>query len=159
MKEIILMDIVNFSINSKAPKPRFFYVQGFCKLQKKTLLILAIKKQSNMPIAVGNKKPIAVHFKLCVSFFIVKSVVEQGQCIRKNSRVHRALIGVQPLLISSALISAVSCRVTICPVDIYAIIIIGSTISLAGNPKINAISIMPSRPMASAKDLENLQNK
>lgn len=40
---------------------------------------------------------IKVHFHDFVSFFIVKQVVEHGQCIKENSITDMAVIKVQPL--------------------------------------------------------------
>ena len=93
----------------------------------------------------------AVHFQLPVSFFIVKQVVEHGQWKSENIIVHIAVFIVHPLLISTIFNSAKSFISIILPVDMYAIKIIGTTISLAGNPKINAISITPSSPSMHAK--------
>ena len=39
---------------------------------------------------------------LLVSFFMVRQVVAQGQCIRENIMVHRAVTQVQPLATSSS---------------------------------------------------------
>ena len=54
----------------------------------------------HIPQAVGIKKARRGHLKLWVSFPIVRIVVEQGQCIRKNKSVQRAVTQVQPLEIS-----------------------------------------------------------
>ena len=58
-----------------------------------------------IPVTVGRRRHRAVHFKLPVSFLMVRSVVEQGQCIREKSIVLMAVIQVQPLL-TKALSSA-----------------------------------------------------
>lgn len=55
------------------------------------------KKHMTNPVTVGTSQDIAVHFMLCVSFRMVRQVVEQGQCIRENSMVLTAVIQVQPL--------------------------------------------------------------
>lgn len=99
------------------------------------------------PINVGTRKEIRVHLMLFVSFFIVRSVVEQGQCRTENTMKFMAVKTVQPLSVSILPISArdsVSVRV---PLHIYAIRIMGRTISLAGRPIINAPSITPSSPI------------
>ena len=57
-----------------------------------------------IPVTVGSAAARAVHFKLPVSFLMVRSVVEQGQCIREKSIVLMAVIQVQPLLTKSSLI-------------------------------------------------------
>lgn len=56
-------------------------------------------------MAVGNKNASAVHFRLPVSFLIVISVVEQGQCISENSMVLMAVTHVQPFDTNSCFIS------------------------------------------------------
>ena len=56
------------------------------------------KKHTTIPVTVGTRKEATVHFTLWVSFFIVRQVVEQGQCIRENSMVLTAVIQVQPWL-------------------------------------------------------------
>ena len=59
-----------------------------------------------MPITVGKRAATAVHFQLPVSFRIVMSVVEQGQCIRQKSMVLTAVIQVHPFAIKSSRIWA-----------------------------------------------------
>lgn len=54
------------------------------------------KKQHIIPHTVGNTTETAAHFRLPVSFFMVKHVVEHGQCIRENSTVQIAVVIVQP---------------------------------------------------------------
>ena len=49
-----------------------------------------------IPIAVGTAAAIAVHFRLPVSFLIVRRVVEQGQWNSENNTVHAAVIQLQP---------------------------------------------------------------
>ncbi|CAI3548578.1 hypothetical protein CNEO3_1020012 [Clostridium neonatale] len=53
-------------------------------------------KQIIIPHAVGTKNETAVHFKLWVSFFIVRHVVLHGQCIREKSITFTAVSQVQP---------------------------------------------------------------
>ena len=57
------------------------------------------------PKKVGNRKENAVHLKLAVSFFIVISVVEQGQCMSEKTVVQTAVLAVQSLAIRIFLIS------------------------------------------------------
>lgn len=71
--------------------------------------------------------------------------------------VHIAVIGVQPLMRRSSLRAdrlEISTKV---PPDIYAIIAMGITISFAGNPKMNAIIITPSRPIREPIGLRNAE--
>ena len=113
--------------------------------------VVATKKQINIPIPAGTAKEMAVHFRLFVSFPMVIQVVEQGQCISENKMVHTAVNHVQPLSTKSAcncVRSLISMRL---PVAMYVIIIMGTTISLAGNPRINANRITPSSPRSCAK--------
>ena len=49
-----------------------------------------------IPITVGIKNAIAVHFQLFVSFLIVRSVVAQGKCKSEKSITFIAVIIVQP---------------------------------------------------------------
>jgi len=104
-------------------------------------------KQSPMPQAVGIIAAAAVHFRLPVSFLIVISVVEQGQCIKEKIMVQTAVMGVQPFCRNISLHSerfVISLNV---PCDRYIIIIMGTTISLAGKPSIKASKIVPSSPI------------
>lgn len=70
----------------------------------KSLAINVNRIQMIIPVTVGSAAARAVHFKLPVSFLMVRSVVEQGQCIREKSIVLMAVIQVQPLLTKSSLI-------------------------------------------------------
>ena len=54
------------------------------------------KKQRKIPQRAGIAAAAAVHFRLAVSFFIVRRVVEQGQCIRININTHTAVAESQP---------------------------------------------------------------
>ena len=98
----------------------------------------------------------AVHLRLPVSFFIVRQVVEQGQCISENSITLTAVIHVQPLAISRFLSSARLDKSMMLPAARYAIMMMGNTISLAGNPKINARRITPSKPKICANGSRKL---
>ena len=53
-------------------------------------------EQIMIPVTAGTKKDTIAHFQLLASFFIVKSVVEQGQCINENNITLIAVIHVQP---------------------------------------------------------------
>ena len=89
--------------------------------------------------------------RLPVSFLTVRSVVEQGQCIRMKISTQTAVVHVQPLATSKPRISvrlAISVSV---PSERYAMRMSGITISLAGKPRINAMRITPSSPMRRAK--------
>ena len=103
------------------------------------------------PQAVGIKKASAVHLTLLVSFFTVRSVVEQGQCIRENTITQRAVVISQPFETSNSRSSKseeYSQSVLFC---IYAISIMGITISLAGKPNTKAVRITPSIPISFPK--------
>ena len=117
--------------------------------------MLENKKQIISPKIVGSRNAIKVHFMLFVSFFIVISVVEQGQCIKKKSMVDIAVIKVHPFVTNRFLINVRSLISTKFPFAIYPIIIRGITISLAGKPNINAIRITPSRPKSLANGSKN----
>ena len=52
--------------------------------------------QSTIPIRVGSNIETAVHFSDPVSFFMLKTVVEQGQWNRQKIIMHRAVEAVQP---------------------------------------------------------------
>lgn len=114
-------------------------------------------KQMIRPQIVGIIKERAVHLKLLHSFFIVRQVVEHGQCIRQNSEVQRAVSQVQPLLTNKVFSSVKFSYSTKLPLHKYVIIIIGITISLAGNPNIKAINITPSKPNIFAKGSKKLE--
>lgn len=129
------------------PDSFFYYINRFA--------MLANARQITTPIIVGIIKETAVHLRLPVSFLIVKSVVEQGQCINENSIVLIAVIQVHPLSTKSCFKLSRLSNSKMVPCDIYAIIIIGRTISLAGNPSINAIRITPSRPIYLANGSKN----
>lgn len=108
----------------------------------------------NIPIIVGTAKETNVHFQLCVSFFIVRHVVEHGQWKRQNNIVETAVTQVQPFDTNNCFSSKVPISVIV-PVAIYAIIMIGTTISFAGKPKIKAMSITPSNPISWANGSKN----
>lgn len=71
-----------------------------CYMRPSNLTVLAMKKQIIIPVIVGIKKEAIVHLRLWVSFFIVKVVVAQGQCISENIITHMAVSQVHPLAIS-----------------------------------------------------------
>lgn len=107
--------------------------------------------QHKIPKRVGRTTDKAVHFMLCVSFFIVRTVVEHGQWNSEKTIVHIAVVVFQPFDTKSSF-TAVKFPVSESTPDaVYAIIIIGITISFAGNPSINAIKITPSSPIRRAK--------
>ena len=108
--------------------------------------IFAIKAHITNPVIVGIKNETTVHFQLLVSFLMVRQVVEHGKCINENNITHMAVIHVHPLFINSVFNSTKLLNSLIAPVCIYAIIIIGITISLAGNPSKKAIRMTPSNP-------------
>lgn len=107
-------------------------------------------KHAANPIIVGTSMETAVHLRLCVSFFMVRQVVEHGQCISENSITLIAVIHVHPLSISNCFNSVRSSNSKIFPFAIYAIIMIGITISFAGKPRIKASRITPSIPKSFA---------
>lgn len=49
-----------------------------------------------IPATVGITKAKMVHFRLPVSFLIVKHVVPQGKCIKENIITQIAVVAVQP---------------------------------------------------------------
>ena len=81
-----------------------------------------------------------------VGRLIVRSVVEHGQCITLNSTKHTAVFMLHPFAISSARISQSAGSSSSEPDAVYAIMAMGRTISFAGKPSMNAISIAPSSP-------------
>ena len=62
----------------------------------RSLTILVNIKHIVIPVTVGTKKEIPVHLRLWVSFFMVKHVVLQGQCISEKSITQIAVCHVQP---------------------------------------------------------------
>lgn len=108
------------------------------------------RKHTTKPVMVGTNQDTTVHFILWVSFRMVRQVVEQGQCIKEKRRVLTAVTQVQPLFTRSSFNTDRSSISKSFPSAIYAMIIIGTTISLAGNPRINARRMTPSSPMALA---------
>lgn len=56
---------------------------------------LETKKHITMPVIVGIKSESNAHFRLFVSFFIVKYVVAQGKCKSEKIIVHIAVTKVQ----------------------------------------------------------------
>ncbi len=100
---------------------------------------------------VGSTIENIAHLRLPVSFFIVIQVVEHGQCSSENNITHIAVTQVQPLLTSNSCITVMFPISVSVPVARYPMRIIGTTISLAGKPRIKAKSIMPSSPKSLAK--------
>lgn len=100
---------------------------------------------------VGIAAARAVHFRLPVSFFMVKSVVEHGQCISEKTIKQSAVTAVHPFCVKSSRKTDVLSKFVREDCAVYAIMIIGTTISLAGKPKIKAIRIIPSRPISLPK--------
>ena len=82
-----------------------------------------------------------------VSFFIVSSAVEQGQCISEKIITFTAVFTVHPFKVKSRYVSARAAVSLSVPSARYAIIIIGITVSFAGKPRIKAIRITPSSPI------------
>ena len=64
---------------------------------------VAIIKQINKPIMVGINIDAIVHFKLCVSFLIVNTVVPHGQCINEKIITQTAVSHVHPFATRSSL--------------------------------------------------------
>lgn len=103
--------------------------------------------QSAIPITVGKAKLTAVHLRLFVSLYTVMQDVEQGKWNSTNITIHIAVTEVQPLDINKSF-SADSSDISVSTVPSeYAIIIIGTTISFAGKPSMNASNITPSSPI------------
>ena len=118
--------------------------------------MVATKKQIKIPVTVGSRNARIVHFQLLVSFLIVRQVVEQGQWNREKRIIHTAVSQVHPLSINKAF-NSVKLFISIkLPCAKYDIIAIGSTISLAGKPRMKAIRITPSRPMSLANGSRKL---
>ncbi len=65
------------------------------------LMIVAAAKHSAKPHIAGTANETNVHLRLFVSFFIVSSVVEHGQCMSMNSSVQTAVVIVHPFAIKS----------------------------------------------------------
>lgn len=91
------------------------------------------------------------HFMLPLSFFILIKVVPQGKCRSVNIITLIPVRIVHPFCFKIFPISKVLSISTKEPVDKYDIRIIGSTISFAGIPSINAVKIYPSNPISFAK--------
>lgn len=70
-----------------------------------SLAAILNNKHSVMPMRVGVIRETRVHLRLPVSFFMVRQVVAQGQCIRENSSMDTAVVQLQPFCSSSALSS------------------------------------------------------
>ena len=107
------------------------------------------------PISVGKIIPTIIHLILLVSFFIIREVVPQGKCISENIIVHIAVLIVHPFSNNNTFNDEIS-KLVRDDSDIYVIIIIGITISLAGKPNINENSITPSIPKCLANGSKNI---
>ena len=107
--------------------------------------------QSIIPQIVGRIKEITDHLKLPVSFLMVIKVVLQGKCKSENSITLIAVRIVHPFAFNISPTAKVSSKLTRFPLFIYAIRMIGKTISFAGRPSINAVNIYPSNPINLAK--------
>lgn len=82
------------------------------------LAVLANRKHAVNPMMVGMRKDNIVHFRLPVSFLMVRSVVEQGQCISEKSIVLTAVMKVQLLAVRSCFKDVRLLRSMILPDDI-----------------------------------------
>ncbi len=101
----------------------------------------------SIPVMVGRRMDTAVHFRLPVSLYMVRQVVEQGQWKRQKIIRQTGVTAVQPWA------EKIEEREAMVPVSVsipvwrYAISMMGSTISLAGNPNRKAARITPSSPI------------
>ena len=116
----------------------------------KSLEKVLMRKQSVIPTAVGSRNAASVHFKLPVSFFTVSNEVEQGQWKSVKTTVQSAVVNVHPFASKIVFTEDRLSYSTRLPDCIYAMSTIGITISFAGNPRINAMRIIPSSPMSLA---------
>ncbi len=114
-------------------------------------------KHETMPIIVGIMNESMVHFRLPVSFFMVKQVVPQGKCMIEKIITHNAVLYVHPFASRRVFNVKNDSSSKMLPLHIYPIIIMGNTISFAGNPSKNAINIMPSSPINLAKGSKKLE--
>ena len=107
-----------------------------------------------MPKTVGIRAEANIHFAPH-SFLMVSKVVAQGQWNRQNSIVHMAVLAVHPLARKRARRLSVLIISPITVDDVYAIIMIGITISFAGRASTNARRMTPSSPKSLAKGSKN----
>lgn len=66
---------------------------------------------------MGRRMDTAVHFKLPVSFFMVRQVVEQGQWNREKTAMQTAVLTVHPLAdsrLKMAVLSSMGARTPLC---------------------------------------------
>ena len=105
--------IIIFSV--KVTKLDIFYTR---KLYTKVVLMHNI-----IPHNVGRANDTKVHFKLWVSFFIVRSVVAQGKCNSVNIITLIAVRIVQLCAVKISPIVEISSISTKVPVDKYPIVI------------------------------------
>ena len=54
-----------------------------------------------IPVIAGTAAETAVHFRLPVSFFMVMTVVAQGQCMSENRIKHIAVVKSHPFAVST----------------------------------------------------------
>ena len=109
-----------------------------------------IAAHTTIPATVGITNPSAAQRQPPASFFMVRSEVEQGKCINVKTITHSAVTHVQPFAVKSSAICAGASSDRL-PCYIYAIIIKGITISLAGIPSRNAVTMTPSIPISLPK--------
>ena len=106
---------------------------------------------NSIPTTKGRTIARIVFFILFVSFFIEKHVVEHGKWNNVNIIKQTAVTTVHPFDINNmdnSLRLLYSART---PVPLYIIRIMGRTISLAGNPSMKAVIMVPSRPINTPK--------
>lgn len=77
-----------------------FFMPFFVYIMPDIFAVPAMIKQMMLPNTKGSNIEIPAHFQLPASFFIVRQVVEHGQCINENNIVHNAVTHVQPLSVS-----------------------------------------------------------
>ena len=86
---------------------------------------------TRIPQRVGIIIDSNVHFTDFVSAFMVRQVVEHGQCIREKSIVQTAVFIVQPFNCKISFVCIRSIPSAKTPVELYNIRAIGNTISYA----------------------------
>lgn len=106
-----------------------------------------INEQRSIPNKVGNANATKVHFTDFVSDLTVRQVVEQGQWKSINIMVFSAVTKVHPFDIRICFTANKFPVSESIPLEEYIIKMSGNTISFAGKPNINAVSIIPSSPM------------
>ena len=106
-----------------------------------------ISVHNAIPQRVGRIIAIKVHLSDFVSALTVRQVVEQGQWKSIKIIVFKAVVAVQPFDIRICFIACRSFTSVNTLPEVYIIKIRGKTISFAGKPNINAVIIIPSRPI------------